>query len=716
MKKVLTSTLLFILLLPCYSLGQDKKLTIEEAVIGQWTSLYPEDLSQLQWIPGTNNYMYAGKDYILTNQPNKNNADTLLKLKELNKMTGLQGDNELKKIPRIKWINEKVITFNHNNNHYLLDAMNKTMLDSLKLPENATNNDFDYGSKSIAYTLENNLYIKGFNREKHQISHEDNKEIVYGQEVHRREFGISKGTFWSPDGKKLAFYKKDESMVTDYPLVDITQRIASLDKIKYPMAGMKSHHVTIGIYNLNSENTLYLQTGKPKDKFLTNVVWGPEGKFIYVAVLNREQNHMKLNQYDASTGERVQTLFEEKHDKYVEPLTPIQFIPGQNHQFLWLSRRDGYNHLYLYNTKGDLIKQITHGEWEIINGSVTIDQEGKNIYFSATKDSPLERHLYKTSIKEPGILRLTNEEGVHRTQVNSTGQYILDEYSNMSIPKNIDVLDGEGKTIKQLLQAKNPLSDYNLGEATISTTKTSDGETDLYYRLIKPSNFNPDKTYPAIIYVYGGPHSQLVQNRWLEGARLWQHFMAQKGYVMLTLDNRGTKARGFEFENIIHRQLGKYELSDQMQGVKILKELGYVDTNRIGVHGWSYGGFMTTSMMLKKPDSFKVGVAGGPVIDWSYYEIMYGERYMDTPQENPEGYKNANLKHYVKNLKGELLIVNGYIDDIVVPQHSLSFLRECIKEGVQVDYFTYPRHKHNVRGKDRIHLMEKVTEYFDENL
>jgi dipeptidyl-peptidase-4 len=251
---------------------------------------------------------------------------------------------------------------------------------------------------------------------------------------------------------------------------------------------------------------------------------------------------------------------------------------------------------------------------------------------------------------------------------------------------------------------------------SISTIKAADGVTDLYYRLIKPNNFDPKKKYPAIIYVYGGPHAQLVNNRWLGGARMWQYYMAQKGYVMLTVDNRGSANRGLKFENVIHRQLGVNESADQMKGVELLKNLGYVDSERIGVHGWSFGGFLTTSLMLKKTDVFKVGVAGGPVIDWKYYEVMYGERYMDTPLENPKGYRESNLKNYVPNLKGKLLIIHGASDNTVVWQNSLSFVHECVKQDVLLDYFVYPRHEHNVRGIDRVHLMRKITQYFDDFL
>jgi dipeptidyl-peptidase-4 len=715
MKKLLVLTIA-ILMSSCYSFAQEKKLDIKDAVIGQWRDLAPERISRLNWIPESDSYYFLDSNKLKKSSVKEDEKVTILSLDELNELLNLKEKNKLRRFPSFSWLNSQTIQFSHNNKWFKINPYDGKILDSLTLSIKAANEDYCDKNNHFAYTIENNLFVADYSGNIKRISNEDNEEIIYGQEVHRREFGINTGTFWSPDGKNLAFYRKDESMVTDYPLVDITSRVAELKKTDYPMAGMKSHHVKVGVYNLNSENITYLKTGKPLDKYLTNVKWGPDGKFIYIAELNRDQDHMKMQQFDAETGELVKTLFEEKDEKYVEPLISIKFLSDSDKKFIWTSRRDGYNHIYLFNTEGEMLKQLTKGRWEVSNSSIEFDKSGKNIFFSANKQSPIEQHTYKVNVKSGDITLLTEGEGIHRSKVSSSGNYIIDHYSSQDNPGTTQIVNNKGEQLAQLLQADNPLKDYNLGEAKIGTVKAVDGETDLYYRLIKPANFDPDKKYPAIIYVYGGPHAQLVRNSWLASARMWQYYMAQKGYVMLTLDNRGSANRGLEFESAIYRNLGKHEIADQMQGVKILENLDYVDTSRIGVHGWSYGGFLTTSLMLKKPETFKVGVAGGPVIDWKYYEVMYGERYMDKPQQNPEGYENANLKNYATNLKGDLKIIHGYIDDVVVPQHSLSFIRTCVKNDVPLDFFFYPRHKHNVRGMDRIHLMKKVTEYFEENL
>jgi dipeptidyl-peptidase 4 len=311
---------------------------------------------------------------------------------------------------------------------------------------------------------------------------------------------------------------------------------------------------------------------------------------------------------------------------------------------------------------------------------------------------------------------LSQGSGTHSAKLSPNGNYIIDTYSSQVTPRKIWVINNkDGKVAQTLLTSKNPVADYALGEVTIFPIKADDG-TDLYTRMITPPNFDKNKKYPVVVYVYGGPHLQLVTNSWLGGANLWMQLMAQKGYIVFTLDPRGTSGRGLEFEQETFRQLGTVEIADQLRGVEYLKSLPYVDADRMGIHGWSFGGFMTTSMMLKSPDTFKVGVAGGPVIDWNYYEIMYTERYMDSPEQNPEGYKNANLLNYVKNLKGKLLMIHGTVDDVVVWQHSLAFIKKAVDEGILLDYFVYPGHPHNVIGKDRVHLMRKVTQYLDDNL
>ena len=509
----------------------------------------------------------------------------------------------------------------------------------------------------------------------------------------------------------------DESMVTQYPLVDITARIGEVNNIRYPMAGMTSHQVMIGIYNPTTGKTHYLKTGDPTDRYFTNISWSPDGKSLYLIELNRDQNHAKLCRYDVETGELAATLLEETHPKYVEPQQPIVFLPWDSTKFIYQSQRSGFNHLYLYDITGKLIKQLTEGQW-LVNSILGFNEKKKEILFSVNDATGQDNFSVnvKTGKRSLPFSMHTDTEGVHNATASQSGRYVIDSYSTPTIPRKIDIIDTQtGKSIN-LLTAANPFDGYKMPVIETGTIKAADGVTDLYYRLIKPADMDPNKKYPAIVYVYGGPHAQMVTGGWQNGARGWDIYMANKGYVMFCLDNRGSSNRGLEFENVTFRQLGIEEGKDQVKGAEFLQSLSYVDKNRIGVHGWSFGGHMTTALLLRYPEIFKVGVAGGPVIDWSYYEIMYGERYMDTPQSNPEGYEQCNLKNLADNLKGHLLIIHDDHDDTCVPQHTLSFMKACVDARTYPDLFIYPGHKHNVMGRDRVHLHEKITRYFEDNL
>ncbi|MGQ9846142.1 MAG: DPP IV N-terminal domain-containing protein [Bacteroidales bacterium] len=698
-------------LLSFTAFSQNKLLTIDEAVIGAYRTMYASDLYNIAW--RTNDIFTYVKGPNLYQQSVKSDKETIvINGQTLFQITNDSAFSNFVMFPEYKWINKDVCRIINGNKIAEIDLKAKKTILMISLPDTAENIDFNDKSKCTVYTIGNNLWIQYPNGKKLAISNEPNKGIVYGKAVHRNEFGIEKGTFWSNSGKLLAFYRMDESMVTEYPLVDISTRIATEKPIRYPMAGMKSHEVTIGIFNIETQNIVYLKTGEPKEQYLTNIAWTPDDKYICVAVLNREQNHMKFNMYNSQTGEFVKTLFEEKNERYVEPLHPAIFI--SNDQFLWQSQQDGFNHLYLYKTDGTLVKQITKGSWMVIE-YLGYDPKTNYVYFISTNPTALERQVYKVNIQTEKMSRLTLEEGTHEVFFNNDFTNFIDKYSNINTPRTIQLYQNEKKS-RLILKGLNTLSDYAMPTTEFVTIKAADGKTDLYGRIIKPLNFDSNKKYPLILYVYGGPHVQLVQNEWLGGASLWDYYMAQQGYIVATVDNRGSANRGFEFESCIHRQCGVNEAQDQMEFVKYLIKQGYVDEKRIGVYGWSYGGFMATTLMTTYPDVFKVGVAGGPVIDWKYYEIMYGERYMDSPQENPEGYKKTSLLNKAKNLKGKLLIIHGYIDDTVVLQHSLDFIEQCIKNGILVDYFIYPKHSHNVKGKDRIHLMKKITQYFNDYL
>jgi len=706
MKKILSFLFLCTFLL---GFSQQKDLSINDAVLGYYKGLYPTSLQNLKWVDNTNNYVFQKNKSLTFTDAKTSKVVRNLSLEDLQKTYP-----SLKRFPRIMEINNSELTFRTGYSIEAYNYVTNSKSTSVSFDKAAQNNEFNSSAKSIAYTIENNLYIGTTSAPKIAVTSIENKNIVSGQAIHRSEFGIRKGTFWSPNGSYLAFYQKDESNVSNYPLVDVTAYPAKLTNIKYPMAGQGSEKAKIGIYNLKTQSIVYLDIDTTDEHYLTNLSWTPDEKYVLVAEINRGQNHVWYNRYNVETGKKVNTLFEETSEKWTEPEFDAVFLPKSTSNFIWFSERDGFMNLYQYTTEGKLVKQLTNFDW-VVTGVLGFDAAAKNVFISGTGSDGRESHTFKVNLKSGKYSKITKTNGTHRTQLNSTGSYIIDNYSSLSIPRNIEITNTKKGSTTTIFSSDNPLKDYKLGNTEFLTLKGIDG-TDLYAKITKPANFDASKKYPVLIYVYGGPHAQLVTNSWLGGSSLWMPaFATLENYIVFTLDNRGSANRGFAFESQIHRNLGNAEIEDQLTGVEYLKSLDYVDGNRIAVNGWSYGGFMTTSLMLRNPGMFTTAVAGGPVTDWKYYEVMYGERYMDTPQENPEGYKKAKVHNYIKNLDGKLLLIHGSIDPTVVPQHSMSLLQEAVKQKVQIDFFTYPMHEHNVRGMDRAHLVIKMLDYIVEN-
>ncbi len=711
MRKILALSLL----LSLNSQAQDKLLTIQDAVLKGRTALAPARLQNIQFVPGTTSFFYVDNAKVIKGDNNSGKTSDWFKLTDLNAALKTAKRDTLKGFPFLQFKDANTVWFNQGKDMVLFNITTKA-ISSNSINPALMEDDADESkvSKNVAYTKNYNLYVnvQGDNR---QISIDGTFDLTYGgKNVHQNEFGIGKGTFWSPKGDLLAFYRMDQSDVFNYPIIDWAPYPAKNKDIKYPMAGTKSHYVTVGVYNVAAQSVVYLKTKEPKEHYLTNIAWSPDQSKIYIAELNRDQNFMQLNEYEASTGNFVKTLFEEKDEKYVEPLTPMEFIPGNPKQFIWHSRRDGFNHLYLYEASGKLIRQLTSGSWEVKAGN-GFDAKGERYFFHANSEGPVTQSFYSVSTKTGEVKKLSTGVGTHQCVIDATGSYFIDNYSSVYTPREYNIVSTAKGKSSSIFKAENPIKDYKLGKWNLFTIKNSEG-TDLYCRMFKPVNFDSTKKYPVLVYLYNGPHSQMVLNTWMAGGELWYQYMAQKGFIVFTVDGRGTSYRGRKFEQAIHRQLGTVEMEDQLKGVEYLKSLPYVDANRLGVHGWSYGGFMTTSLMTRNAGVFKVAVAGGPVIDWSFYEIMYGERYMDNPKDNKEGYDKNNLLNHVDKLKGKLMIIHGAQDGVVVWQHSMMYVKKCVDKGIQLDYFMYPGHEHNVLGKDRAHLMEKVCNYFIDNL
>ncbi len=689
------------LLLSTISFSQNKSLTVEDAVMGYYNGLYPENITGLQWVPGTELYSAINSNvlYVFDNTGKIKKKLTLAEIKTTVK------NPELSYMPRLTWESPTEIHLTLKDKLYILDPFKNELKKFITLPDRFENIDFHFNSESIAYTQENDLFIWRDGQETRVTK--NNEHNTSGQAIARYEFGISKGTFWSPSGEFLAFYEKNEENVTEYPLLDYSSTPASSHPIKYPMAGQLSEHGRVGIVDSETGETAYLQQMGEDDSYVTNIAWSPDNQFIYLAHLNREQTSMALNKYNRK-GDFLKTIYQEFDEEYVEPENPPYFIPNGKGEFIWITEKNGFSNLVLMNDDG-IIRELTNLTYEITD-FIGFNSEGTKAFFHATGENPTENHGYAVELETGTVTQLTSGNGTHTISVSESGKFYIDNYSSTTIPGKTTLYHTTKSKSWEILSAENPLSEYSIGTTEIFSKKTSDG-TELWCRMIKPSHFDETKKYPVLFYVYNGPHVQLVTDSWLGGASLWMHSLAEEGYIIFTVDGRGSSHRGIDFEQTVHENMGTIEVQDQAEMAEWLKTLPYTDNDRFAVHGWSYGGFMTTSLMLKKPGLFKVGVAGGPVIDWRLYEIMYTERYMDTPETNPEGYAEADLKTHVANLEGKLMLIHGASDDVVVMQHSMEFLTKCIEEGKEIEFFPYPGHAHNVRGKDRVHLMTKVLNY-----
>ncbi len=715
-------------------MAQNKQFTLDDLIPGG-SRYYSSSYAQNKYLTWWGDIcVELGVDECKIVDTQNGSTQPFLTLETINSILTAKGCRPLRSLLYLEFpIADKphVLVENANEISFINFNTNKVLWHA-NIDTKAANIDRNTSSLSTAYTKSHNLYVQTSDGYVHQVSKDGNSDLVYGESVHREEFGISKGTFWSPSGNKLAFYRMDQSMVSKYPQVNITpyddsqcyegkdsaslsSRCATIEPDAYPMAGEASHKVSVGIYTPQGEKTIYLDTGDPTDRYFTNIAWSPDETSIYLIEVNRDQNRGSLDEYDAETGKKIRTVFTEENPKYFEPMNPIQFLPWDEGKFVYQSRRDGYNHIYLYNaSNGKLIKQLTIGKFEVIDilGFNTAEQ---SIIYTSNEKDPLQKNVFSVSMKGKRYI-LGNTTGWHNPILAQSGNYYIDNYSSPIIPRHIDIVSVCTNQIVNILSAPDPWQAFSKPAIKVGTIKAADGVTDLYYRLILPPDFDESKKYPAVVYVYGGPHAHNIDATRAWGARGWDIYMAQKGYVMFCLDNRGSEHRGLEFEQATFRNLGVEEMKDQLLGAEFLKSLPYVDEERLGVHGWSFGGFMTSSLMCRPDTPFKVGVAGGPVIDWKFYEVMYGERYMDTPQSNPEGYKNTSLLHKAKDLKGRLMVIYGGNDPTCVPQHTLSFMRACIDAGTYPDLFTYPGDGHNMMGTDRVHLHEVITRYFEDHL
>lgn len=720
MRKIFTLILTMVAALTVHA-QELKPLTLEDLNFGgtNYHNMVPKTRYTTWW--GDELVHLDTEECFLVNKSTGKESQ-LFTLSELNQWSGMK----LRHLYNLSFpeSGKSLVWLYDGNERMLFDWRHKKAIwkGNISMAKGAQAQDFNSVSRALAYVKDNQLHVIDAHGNDHQLTTDGSREIVYGQSVHRNEFGITGGLFWNHDGTRLAFYRMDQSMVSDYPQVDIPEldwkpsngqsRMAKADPDKYPMAGETIHKVTVGVFDLATNKITYLAAGDPTDRYFSNISWAPDNKTLYMFELNRDQNNCRLMSYNTITGQPIAEIYHETDSKYVEPLHPITFIPWDNNKFILWSQKDGYMHLYLYNKEGKALRQLTKGKYVVLD-LLGFDAKNKRIFIESNACSPIQKNLFAIDFASGKQTLLdANGKGWHSGSLSKSGNYIVDNYQTPDIPRNIAIVNTtNGKSISYF-KAANPWQGYTVPTYECGSIKAADGVTDLYYRMVKPLNFNPNKKYPTIVYVYGGPHAHNVDARWHYSSRGWETYMAEHGYLLFILDNRGSEHRGKEFEQVTFRHLGQEEMKDQMEGVKFLKSLPYVDAQRLGIHGWSFGGFMTINLMTTYPDVFKVGVAGGPVIDWKWYEAMYGERYMDTPEANSQGYAACSLLPKAKNLKGKLEIIIGLNDPVVVPQHAFSFLKACIAAGTQPDFFVYPGEPHNMRGHQSVHLHERISQYF----
>ncbi|MBR5685218.1 MAG: DPP IV N-terminal domain-containing protein [Muribaculaceae bacterium] len=701
-----------------------KTFTLEDLNFGgtNYRNMIPQNRSLTWW---GDQLVHLSGDTCWTVNPVNGKEKVLITRDKLNKAVGLTVDSVAVRSlasASFPYPDRPVVMLYNETERLLVNFKTRKVEWRERLYDSAVASEWNKQSHCEAYVMADNLYVTDGAGNTRQVTSDGSRDLVYGQSVHRNEFGIEGGLFWNPQGTRLAFYRMDQSMVTDYPLVnvpeleDTTRVIAEPAPEKYPMAGQTSHLVWVGVLNVATGDTVYLKAGDPTDRYFSNISWNPDGTIVYMMEGNRDQNEVDLVAYDAVTGNRLNSLYHESHPKYVEPQHPITFLPWDKEKFLLWSEKDGYNHLYLYDINGNELKQVTSGEWVVMD-LLGFDIEKKAVIIAANAESPIQQNLYRVDVAT-GKMTLIDEggNGWHTGRLSASGAWLIDSYQEPEVARQISIIDTRTGKDMRYFTAPDPWEGYAVPEYRCGSIKAADGVTDLYYRMVMPVDFDPTQKYPTVVYVYGGPHAHNVDARWHWGSRSWETYMAQRGYLLFILDNRGSENRGRDFEQATFRQLGQVEMQDQMCGVDFLRTLNYVDTARLGVHGWSFGGFMTITLMTNYPDVFKVGVAGGPVIDWKWYEVMYGERYMDTPQTNPEGYEKTSLLNKAADLKGRLQIIIGLNDPTVVPQHAYSFLKACIAASTQPDFFVYPGQGHNMRGHQSVHLHERITRYFDDYL
>ncbi|MDD3877007.1 MAG: DPP IV N-terminal domain-containing protein [Bacteroidales bacterium] len=580
---------------------------------------------------------------------------------------------------------------------------------------------FSPDGTKIAYVIENNIYIKDLiTLEEVQVTNDgEYNEVINGATdwVYEEEFSFTQAFFWSPDGQKIAFYRFDESHVKEFVMMMYGTLYPEEYRYKYPKAGEENAHVSIHIYNVPLKSTTLVDIGTEEDQYIPRIKWSKDPNKLAVLRMNRLQNHLELLFADARTGV-TNRVYEENNRCYIEINDHLTFT-DDGQMFIISSEKNGYNHLYCFDMNGNLINQITNGEWDVIDVA-GYNSENKTLYYISTEDSPVTRHVYAININGTKKVRLSQNAGYNNPTFSKKFKYFINQYSNINTPPVYTVNNSRNGNEIRLIEGnsdlKRTMKELDIAQTEFIKIPTENGIL-LNAWMIKPHDFDDTKKYPVLFYVYGGPGSQTVQDEWGGHNHIWFQMMAQQGYIVVSVDNRGTPGRGEAFKKATYLQLGLLETIDQIEAAKFLGTLPYVDKDRIGIFGWSYGGYLTLLCMTKGASYFKTGIAVAPVTNWRFYDSIYTERYMGLPKDNASGYDDNSPINHVDKLIGKLLIVHGSADDNVHYQNSMEIFNALVNANKPFDMHIYPDKNHGIYGGyTRLHLFSKMTAYLIENL
>ncbi len=614
---------------------------------------------------------------------------------------------------------ESIYRHSSKSNYFIWD-INEFKLSPLSNGGKQQLAGFSPDGTKVAFVRDNNIFVKNLDDgEEQQITHDgEDRVIINGTAdwVYEEEFSFTKAFHWSPDGKRIAYFRFDEREVKEFWLTTYGELYPEEHKYKYPKAGEANSVVSIHIFDLTKGSAVNVDIGEEVDQYIARIKWTNDPEVLSLQRLNRLQNKFELLLADAKTGKsRVAYVDESKY--YVDVTDDLTFLKDNVH-FIITSERSGYNHIYKGNLNDGNIEAVTKGDWDV-RSLIGVDEEAGLVYYMSAEDSPLDSELYSIKLDGKSKKKISAKDGSNNARFSSTYKFFINSYSNANTPPVYTINDDRGKMLKVLQDNEklvNRLKDYNFSKKEFFKFKTSEG-LELNAWMIKPFGFDKTKKYPLFMYVYGGPGSQTVENSWGGSTDKWFQLLAQKGYIVVSVDNRGTGARGEEFKKNTYLQLGKYETIDQIEAAKYLGTLDYVDKDRIGIYGWSYGGYISSLCITKGADYFKMAIAVAPVTNWRYYDNIYTERFMRTPQENGENYDNNSPINFVDMMEGNYLLVHGTADDNVHVQNSMDMITALVKADKQFELMLYPNKNHGIYGGNtRYHLFKKMTDFVLENL